>query len=330
LKQKLLIFLILLSIIFNSYASAQSEVTPKSLTLTLYTDGTTQVDYAIASDPTKVRVETPLIGENFENLIVRDENGNPLGVTMINNTAQVDSIGVLNLYFSYLTDSLTKEDNSVWVVNVTSPVNVTIVLPKNAQFLDMSEIPIEIGNMGESQYLKFNSGLHYVYYLLGLPSMIDEATSSIGKASDYITEKESLGYNLSGARELLIQANDLYQTQEFLEAKNNADDALIIATNIVEYADSAKFAILSAGSSITEAKSQARTNGLEEAESSLVMAQSLYDHGSYRNAEITALQAAKEASQTKKQENNDIFYIASALIILLLVVIGFRLMGFGK
>lgn len=319
-RQRLILLIILLVSAFLPVIKAQSEVTPINLILTIYSDGTTKIDYYAQSDPTKVRVETELIGEQIENLVVRDEEGNPLQSYINNNSVLVDSIGAFDLHFSYLTSSLTNEDDFIWIANVTSPVNVTFILPKNANFLDLSEIPLEIGYLGESQYLLFPPGTQYVYYILGLPSVIQEASSSISRASEYIVEKQNEGYILTGAVELLVIADTLYDSEEYLEAKNNADEALLIASDIVEFAEAAEFALEAAESSILEARSQGRLTGLEDAESSLEEAQSLYLDGLYRNSEITAIQAAQEASDAEKPEENNQIFIALGVLVLLIAL----------
>jgi hypothetical protein len=308
-KQSWVLLFLLLSSSFIPSVKSQSETTPQSLSLTIYTDGTTKVDYYLESDPTKIRVDVELFGSGIENVVVKDEGGNPLWVTVDDYIATVDSIGALGLYFTYLTKTLISEEDSIWLVNISSPVNVTIILPKNAQFLDMGELPTEIGSMGDSQYLVFSPGNQYVYYILGLPSMINEANLAISKVSLYLKEKEFEGYVLTGAQELLSLAQSHYTSQQYLEAKNNADEALIIAQDIVDFADSAKQAIESANDAIQEAKTTGRTEGLEEAESYLDDARSLYDAGSYRNAEIIAHQAEEAATISVGPANNVIYYV---------------------
>ena len=318
--QKLVILIILLSMISTPSILAQSDITPLSLTLTLYSDGTTNVDYYVNSDPTKERVETNLFGENIENLVVRDEDGNPLETHILNETVRIDSIGATELHFTYQTDSLTQENKLIWLANITSPVNVTFILPKNANFLDISEIPLDIGVIGESQYLQFASGYQYVYYIIGLPSVVQEANTSIAKASEYITKKDAEGYMLAGAIELLIEADTHFHTEEYLEAKNSADEALLIATDIIEYANAAESALQSAEESINEAKSQQRTIGLENAESSYEEAIGLYEGGLYRNAEIVAIRATEEAHLAEKTSQNSIVYLVAGGLIVLITV----------
>ena len=147
-KQGCILLMILLSSSLIPQVYSQSNTTPVSLTLTVYTDGITKIDYHLESDPNKIKVNVDLFGENLENVVIRNEEGNPLGVTMDNNLAMIDSIGALELYITYLTDTLTVEEDSIWLINITSPVNVTIILPKNAQYFDMNQLPLDINTVG--------------------------------------------------------------------------------------------------------------------------------------------------------------------------------------
>lgn len=327
-RQRKIILVILLLIFATIPLAKAQDVTPISLTLTIYGNGITQVDYHLESDPTKVRVQNELFGETLNNVVARDDDGNPLQVTIVNSTVKVDSIGASELHFTYQTEDLTTVDDAVWVVNITSPVNVTIILPENANFLDMSDIPIEIGAMGDSDYFVFASGNSFVYYMLGLPSMINEANLSYAKAAVYIAEKELDGYILTGAVELLNASEEYMESGNYLDAKNAADDALIIANDLVGYADDALFAIESAQSSINEAIQQERTIGLEEAQSTLEDAQTEYAGGLYRNAEVTALQAAEEASYAEKPVQNS-YVLLGAVVIVLVLILWFKRSIFG-
>lgn len=328
-RQKLVLFIIIMSMLTTPAVHAQNDVTPISLTLTIYSDGTTKVDYAASSNPAKVRVSTELFGTNITNLIVRDEEGNPLQTYQLNETIQIDSIGAIELHFTYQTNTLTHEDDFIWVTNVTSPVNVTFILPRNANFFDSSEIPRDIRKIGDSPYISFGPGVQYVYYILGLPSVIQEANSSIAKATSFVDSKADAGYILTGAFELLIQANAFFDSGEYLEAKNSADEALIIASDIIEFADDADFAIQSAQASINEAISQGRTIELDTAEATLGEAVHLYDNGLYRDAEIVALQAAEEAADAEKPDQNNLIYLIPGVVVLTIALwFGRRRLGF--
>jgi len=327
-RRGILLLVMMLLAITQPLAQAQTDTTPISLTLTLYSNGITQVDYYVRSDPTKVRIQTPLFGDNLENLFVRDEDGDPLQSSLINSTGKVDSIGALELHFSYQTEDFTSFDDAIWVVNITSPVNVTIILPENADFLDMSDIPLDIGSIGDSAYLIFPPGTSFVYYMLGLPSLVNEADLSYAKAATYIAEKQHGGYILTSAVELLNNSENYYESGNYLEAKEAADDALLIAGDLVGYADDALFAIESAEASINEALQQERTIGLEEAQSILEEAQNQYENGLYPNAEITALQAAEEASQAEKPQQSN-YLIIGVVVVFFTLILWFKRSSFG-
>lgn len=327
-RRGILLLVMMLLAITQPLVQAQTDTIPISLTLTLYNNGVTQVDYHVRSDPTKVRVQTPLFGDNLENLVVRDEDGNPLQASLINSTFKVDSIGALELHFSYQTEDFTSVDDAIWVVNITSPVNVTIILPDNADNLDMNPIPFEAGTIGDSFYFVFPPGTCFVYYMLGLPSLVNEADLSYAKAATYVAEKQQAGYILTSAEELLNNSENYYESGNYLEAKEAADDALLIAGDLVGYADDALFAIESAEASINEAIQQERTIGLDEAQSILEEAQNQYENGLYPNAEITALEAAEEASQAETPQQSN-YLIIGVVAVFFGLILWFKRDSFG-
>ena len=319
-RQGIILLTLILAASMLPLAQAQIDVTPQSLTLTIYTNGVTQVDYLVKCDPTKVRVYADLIGENINNLVVRNEDGNPLGVTFTNQTARVDSIGALELYFSYQTEDLTNVESSVWVVNVTTPINVTLILPEAASIFDMKNIPIDAGMMGALPYYVFPGGNNFVYYILGMPAIEEEANASYVQAQTYINQKTGEGYILTAAEELLQESSTYFAVDNYLDAKQSADDALLVAADLVEYANDALSALDSAEASINSAIQQERTIGLDEAQSMFDLAQTQYSEGLYRNAELNANQAAEQADQAKKPNRDYTIFYALFLFVLMVVI----------
>jgi len=294
-----------------------AEYSPVSLTLTTFSDGTTKVDYYIESDPDRLRVDVELFGPPFINLVIYDEEGNPIGSSTDGDKVTVDSIGASELHFTYLTYNLTFCNGAIWSVNVTSPVETTIILPKGAAFFDMSSIPTNIGTVGDKQYFQFEPREIFVYYILGLPRLEEEAENSIVKAESYIFKKEAEGYVLTGARELLSHAQDLFDQGQFLEAKNNADDVLGIAVSILENADAASMEIEKAQKAVMEAEVAGRTEGLSESKLDLNESMEYFSDGRYRQAETAAQHAYELAISSKEPNEFSIPYIG----IIVLVVI---------
>jgi len=296
---------------------AQPDITPQSLTLTLYTNGAAKIDYYVTGDPSKIRVKTELFGSTFSNLVIRDEEGNPLDADLNQSLVTVDSIGALELNFSYFTYDLTTLDEAIWKVNITSPAKLTIILPKGSQFLDMSEVPTDIGYIGESLYLEFKPGYQFVYYLLGLPTMSNEAERALTQVQNYLDQKNSEGYVLTGAYEVLAEAQRYYETDQFYEAKKTADDALLLSTQIVELADRSKLDLESAEKAISLAESEKRTVGLSDAKTLITEATSLYHDGSYRKSRTLAIQASEEAELAEKPHDNSMIYLICSIFVLM-------------
>jgi len=298
------------------YSSA--EYAPVELSLTIFSDGTTKVEYHVECDYDKLRVDVELFGPPFINLVIYDEEGYPLGSSTYGHYVTVDSLGAYELHFTYLTYNLTYYDGAIWSVNVTSPVETSIVLPKRAAFFDMSAIPINLGTIGEKQYFQFEPGDMAVYYILGLPRLDEEAENSIIKAESYISVKEAEGYILTGARELLSQTQDLFDEGQYLEAKNNADDVLGIAVSMQENANAALEDIEKAEKAVSEAEGEGRTSGLSESRLNLNNSRDYYNEGKYQQAKIAAQHAYELAISAKEINEFSIPYIAIIVFVMFL------------
>ncbi|WP_324735938.1 helix-turn-helix domain-containing protein [Thermococcus sp. SY098] len=155
-----------------------AEFTVSELELTIYRDGYVKVSYQIIPGDYAVQISVPLLGENYENLIVEDENGNPLNFEISGNSVviYVDDAQLIKL--SYYTPDLTSKHGLVWTLNVSSPYPFKIVLPQNAIVVDLSDIPLSIsaniismppGNQSISYTLGYGvekASQNWVYYLI--------------------------------------------------------------------------------------------------------------------------------------------------------------------
>ncbi len=309
-----------LMLLMLSVENLSAGYTPVELHLTTFSDGTTKVEYQVECDPEKLRVDVELFGPPFINLVIYDEEGYPLGSSTDGQYVTVDSLGASELRFTYLTYNLTFFDDAIWSVNVTSPVETSIVLPKRAAFFDMSTIPTNIGTIGEKQYFQFEQGEIAIYYILGLPRLDEEAENSIMKAESYISAKEADGYILTGARELLSQAQDLFYEGQYLEAKNNADDVLGIAVSIQENADAALAEIEKAEKAVSEAEAEGRTGGLSESRLNLNNSRDYYDDGNYQQSKIAAQHAYESAISSKEINESSIPFISIIEILVVLAI----------
>ncbi len=168
--------LIIITLLIIPLVSA--EFTVSELELTIYRDGYVKVSYQIIPSDYAVQISVPLLGENYENLIVEDENGNPLNFEISGNSVviYVDDAQLIKL--SYYTPDLTSKHGLVWTLNVSSPYPFKIVLPQNAIVVDLSDIPLSIsaniismppGNQSISYTLGYGvekASQNWVYYLI--------------------------------------------------------------------------------------------------------------------------------------------------------------------
>ena len=76
-RRTLLVAMLIVALVLPT-AYAQ-ETTPTSLAITVYSDGTSKTVYNLDADPTEVRVTVELFGPPYSNLVIRDEDENPLG-----------------------------------------------------------------------------------------------------------------------------------------------------------------------------------------------------------------------------------------------------------
>ena len=309
-KNKLL-FIAFLSLSLSTIplTIAQEDYTPVSLTFTLYSDGTARAEYRVETDALKARVEVELFGPPYNNLVIRDDEGYPLVYSADDVNVTVDSLGALELTFTYLTMSLTTKEGIVWAFNVSTPVSTLIKLPEGAAIFDMSDIPSDIGMDGSRQYIVLEPGDLSVYYMIGLPDVEREAQDSLTEAESHLSDLESTGYVLTEARSTLVQAQDLYDSEQYVDSKNSAELAMSTAYETVEDAVDAYEDIGTASEALSQARSDGRTEGFDEAESSLETASTYYSEGRYVEASTSAMQAYQQANLATASKSNALLYM---------------------
>ena len=134
----------ILLLVLLPVAHLVSAYTVSSLVLTVYGDGYVGVSYEILPDDYTSQITLPLLGSHYENVIVEDENGNPLNYQLENGTLLIYTGGAELVNVSYYTPDLTSKEGIVWTLSVSSSEPFTVVLPESAIVVDLSDIPLEI------------------------------------------------------------------------------------------------------------------------------------------------------------------------------------------
>jgi len=321
LSRRTLLIVMLIAALALPVTHAQ-ETTPTSLAITVYSDGTSKTVYNLEADPTEVRVTVELFGPPYSNLVIRDEDENPLGFSVEGANVTIDSIGAFELNIQYITSSLTAKYGSLWELNITAPCDTRITLPSGASIVDFLTLPTNIGAIDGKTYLDFDADDLSIYYVLGLPSIAVDADEAIETACDYITDMIASGYLLEDSISILDQANSLYTQGSYLEAKIQAEAALQAAQDTVVDADSAEEAIQRAETAINDARAEDRTVNLGAAETAYSSAVDLIDEGEYVEASNVANQAYQLALQAEEEPSGGNTMLYAGLLVLLLVAGG--------
>lgn len=324
-KKFIFIFLLLLICLPLSYAQ---EVTPQSLNIKIYNDGSTLITYVVDCDPSNVRVNVSLFSETYGNLVIRDEEGLPLDSITTDSGLTIDTLGASKVTIIYSTNDLTTKQGPIWDLNLTSPIKAKITLPEGAAILDMSDIPLDIGISSGVQYIVLPPSEIYLSFILSIPNLSAEAQEAIDEAESYLSTLEGEGYILTNAREELGQAQQLFDDNQYSSAKDLALQSMETADETVDLADAAEVEIVQAEINIGNAKDEGRTEGLAPAEETLATAEAYYIQGLYLEASTSAKQASQLAiSADRPDDGSYIPYIAGVVILLLIlgVVYYFRI-----
>ena len=297
-------------------AYAQDDVIPTSLEVKVYPDGSALVTYVVESDPTKVRVEVDLFSDNFNNLIIRDEDGIPLASSVIDTGLEIDSIGASELVIVYTSSDFTTKDGPIWDLNLTSPVSTLVILPEGAAVFDLGTIPTDLGFIDGAQYIELPAGEIYASFILAMPNLSGEAQTAINDAENYLDSLEAQNYVLIDAKSELNHAIQLYESDQYIESKSMANQAVDTADEIVQCANSAAVEIALAGSTIIRAQEDGRTDGLAQAENTLSSAETYYNQGLYVEAETSAKQASQLALLADEPSGgNTMLYLGIVIIV---------------
>ncbi|ASJ16527.1 hypothetical protein A3L04_05280 [Thermococcus chitonophagus] len=129
---------------FFTFSLLLFPVSAQLVSLTVYPDGYVKVEYEITPSNYSTQVVVPILGEHYEDIVVEDENGNPLQFT-VSNSSMIIYPGDAHLVgVTYYTPDLTSKKGVVWTLNVSLDSPFTVVLPKGSIIVDLSDIPLKI------------------------------------------------------------------------------------------------------------------------------------------------------------------------------------------
>ncbi len=321
-RLKTILTLLVLVLSSISHAVGQESITPISLKLTIYTDGSVLVEYCVNSDPSEVRVEISLFCTNYNNLVIRDEENNPLSFSEYPSGVTVDSIGASELTIIFYSHDFTNKNGPVWDLNVSSPIETEIYLPKGSAIFALSDLPLDMDIINDSPYVLLPPGEIYVSYLLSIPDLNGEAQTVIETTDNYLSSFEDQGYVLDEARNKYEEAQTLFQNSQYAESKEIALEAQETADETIIVAEAALHEISLAQSAVDQALAQGNTGGIGSAQDALTTANNYYTQGMYQKAETYANQAYQLALNAESSESSGSTLIYAGGLIFLAAITG--------
>jgi uncharacterized membrane protein len=202
---------------------------PKVLDFTIYTDGTTHVFYQTDVDSQSPDFTLNLYGKSIENLIIQDENGTLLSSKINENAITVETLGSSTIKVDYDTQDLISKNGKTWTLHIDSPLDYSILLPKNTIIIGMNTSPLNIEIVDEQSLISLPSGSSEINYVIGLLGTSKTATLAIQKTQDFISTVNAAGVKTPMALTKLNEAKSDFNQGKYPDAESLANLAKNIA-----------------------------------------------------------------------------------------------------
>jgi uncharacterized membrane protein len=300
------------------------DYSPNELLLTVYSDGYVDVSYGVSVDSSIPRVNIPLFGSTFEEIIIINQEETPLDYVLNGTSLVVETIGSNNILISYSTLSLTSKVGSLWSLDINSLVNVGILLPVASTIYGTNPIFIELSTVNNRPYILMPPGSSEVNYILGIVGTKEHALAVIKEAQTIIQGIKLKGIIVTSAETILGQAQTAYNLGVYTQAEQYASQAKNEAINTENQANNASTSITGANLAIQNAEVDGRTSNIVLAKNSLQKANEKYGLGEYQNALNYATQATDLANSSRTENNFILIFWGLALIIVVGGVLFFR------
>jgi hypothetical protein len=327
-----IVFWTLFILIFSINSSlvsvqAQQDYIPKELVLTVYADGVVMVEYDIELNVTYPRVQVALFGEIYEDIIIEDPNGIPLDYSLIENGVNVYSLGANSATITYFTSDLTNKSARVWDLSVNSPIDCSIVLPKEATIISLNQVPLTITIIDDKTLLIMPKGLLEISYLVGVAGTRENALFLITEAETKILELKGRNIIVTKAEAGLEEAKNAFNTGKYADAELYAENAKQIALQTETTAIQSNNAIIEGQNLIETAKNEGRTGGLDQAEALMLQANDEYAEGDYEKSLELSAEAkfeAENATTPSILESNYLWFVIIIAIIAIAALLSRR------
>ena len=215
---------------FIQYSYSSNSNSTKVLDFTIYADGTTHIFYQINVDPQSPDATVNLFGNTTDNFVTQDENGTLLSSKINSNSVTIQTLGASVIKIDYDTADLVTKNGKTWTFHVNSPMDFSLVLPKNTVIVGMDTYPLNMQIIDDQSVITLPSGSADISYVFGVLGTSQTATLAIEKAQDFIKNINSEGIMTPMAAAKLADANSAFSQGKYSNAEVLANEAKNIAS----------------------------------------------------------------------------------------------------
>jgi len=317
-NRKITVLFILLLQIFTVNAANAQYITPKELNVIVYDDGFLLLNYELMIDETRPSVNVSLPSNQYEYLIVEDENNIPLSYQGSDEILTVDTLSSSYVYIKYQTQEHTSKDGLIWGLRLDVPYICNFLFPDNTVILSFNSAPLSMSQQLDNILLVMPPGFIELGYMFEPRGDRENALDNINRAELWLHELEDQGIITNDVEALVEQAHEAFNVNNYEEADTYATNAILIAEQLKTVALNALAEIQTAKSAINNAKSDHRIYGLEQAEIQLDTAEEVYTQGEYEESMSLARAAILLAEEaiTESPENSVIIYLVFGVFVI--------------
>ena len=153
----------------------------QELSITVYRDGYCHISQVLNADE-DVMISIPVFGENLDNILITGKE-EILDYDISGNRIIIDTENNTEINIEYDTPELTSKEGIVWTLEITSPIEFTVIFPEGITVIDLNNIPLEISenkikiSRGDQEISYFFTAetreqSKFVYFLVGICAIL--------------------------------------------------------------------------------------------------------------------------------------------------------------
>jgi len=222
---KAFILMILLAIFVPTVPNVRAQTldfTVESVLLTLYRDGLVHVTQIVQVNETIPQITLPLLSVSVTNVLVLDENETLLDYEINGSNISIFTLGATKATLEYDTSLLTSMEAGVWTLSLTSPYNLTVMLPEDAEVIFINEMPSSINTEGNRIALSLFPGEWEISYMLPIVPLVDFRVTNLQVFPDEVNPGENVTVSVlvtnmgrdTGSYDVVLRINGTLENTE--------------------------------------------------------------------------------------------------------------------